>query len=215
MTYTPEDEIGSRPVEPVTRGKVVRILDAARRVFLENGFGLSTTDMIQREAGVSKSTMYAHFATKDELFAAVITSECEGFMQGLVAEPLTDLSARETLRQIGIRFLDLILEPSRLAFFRIVIAEAPRFPQLGRIFYASGPKRLQARLVQVFEEAQERGELSVAEPSMAAEQFLEMLRGDMHLRCLLGLADKPEAAQVRRRVDEAVGTFLRAYGRAN
>lgn len=200
---------------PAGRGKVAQILSAARRVFLERGFGSATTDMIQREAGVSKSTMYAHFPTKDELFAAVVQSECEAFMQQLLAQPSDELGLREMLARVGIQFLDLILDPSRLALYRIVLSEAPRFPQLGQSFYASGPKRLQDRLTQVLREAQARGELRAAQLDVAAAQFLELLRGDMHLRCLLGLETKPDEVLIRRLVDQVVETFLRAYGPAN
>ena len=53
-------------------GKAEMILAAAERAFLASGFGAVSMDAIAREAGVSKATVYAHFAGKEELFGAVI-----------------------------------------------------------------------------------------------------------------------------------------------
>jgi AcrR family transcriptional regulator len=196
------------PTEAAANAKVARILDAARRVFLEHGFGAATTDMIQREAGVSKSTVYAHFPAKDQLFAAVVQAECGCFMHNLVTEPTGPSDIRESLLEVGCRFLDLVLDPVALAFFRTVVAEAPRFPHLGLTFYASGPRRLAEKVAQLLREA---GDMQVDDPAAAAEQFIGMLRGDRHLRCLLGIEAKPEPAEIQRIVNHAVDTFLRIH----
>jgi TetR/AcrR family transcriptional repressor of mexJK operon len=65
--------------ETPTAGKAESILAAAKRMFLEGGFGAVSMDAIAREAGVSKATVYAHFAGKEELFGAVIGRECEHY----------------------------------------------------------------------------------------------------------------------------------------
>lgn len=211
MTDDPESRGAPAPADVLTNAKAAKILSAARRVFLDHGFDAATTDTIQRAAGVSKSTVYAHFATKDALFAAVIRAECCGFMQGVVGERPVPASLRESLCEIGVRFLDLILDPAALAFYRIVVAEAARFPSLGAAFYEAGPARLNARVAQFLRDADQAGEIRVAQPDVAAELFIGMLRGDRHLRCLLGLEAKPAAPQVRQAVEHVVDTFLRLY----
>ena len=71
-------------MEPVDRieapptSKAESILAAAKRTFLAAGFGAVSMDTIAREAGVSKATVYAHFAGKEELFGAVIGREHVG-----------------------------------------------------------------------------------------------------------------------------------------
>src|ERR1700737_1651174 len=59
--------------------KAESILAAAKRSFLAAGFGAVSMDAIAREAGVSKATVYAHFAGKEELFGAMIGRECERY----------------------------------------------------------------------------------------------------------------------------------------
>ena len=60
-------------------GKAEAVLAAAERAFLEHGFGAVSMDTIAREAGVSKATVYAHFANKEQLFGAVIAAVSERF----------------------------------------------------------------------------------------------------------------------------------------
>jgi TetR/AcrR family transcriptional regulator, mexJK operon transcriptional repressor len=60
-------------------GKAEAILSAAERAFLASGFGAVSMDAIAREAGVSKATVYAYFANKEELFGAVIAAVSERF----------------------------------------------------------------------------------------------------------------------------------------
>ena len=80
MTKTLTNAQNTLPPSELELGAKARtVLHAARKIFLIHGFNGATTDMIQREAGVSKSTVYAHFANKEILFLAVIKSECEIF----------------------------------------------------------------------------------------------------------------------------------------
>ena len=52
--------------------KYDQVLEGARIVFLRDGFEGASVDDIAREAGVSKATLYSYFASKEELFFAVI-----------------------------------------------------------------------------------------------------------------------------------------------
>jgi TetR/AcrR family transcriptional regulator, mexJK operon transcriptional repressor len=188
-----------------------QILAAAGRLFMAQGYGATSMDGVAREAGVSKATLYAHFAGKQELFAAIIGAACRRHAETLSTPDLEHHDLRDALRQIGREFLDLLLSPNAVAIYRIVIAEAPRFPELGRIFYASGPNIMLERLGGFIEAAAARRLLTIAEPRRAAEHFVCMLKGDIHLRYLLGLADAPGEHALAAHIDHAVEALLRAY----
>src|SRR5687768_18325929 len=53
------------------------VLDAAYNLFLENGFEGTSMDAIAAAAGVSKPVVYDCFASKDELFTAMLDREEE------------------------------------------------------------------------------------------------------------------------------------------
>jgi TetR/AcrR family transcriptional repressor of mexJK operon len=68
--------------------KAESILAAARRMFLASGFGAVSMDAIAREAGASKATLYAYFASKEELFGAVVSHEGERYFHGFSVHEL-------------------------------------------------------------------------------------------------------------------------------
>ncbi|MBI1775506.1 MAG: TetR/AcrR family transcriptional regulator [Proteobacteria bacterium] len=192
--------------------KRAAILKAATDSFLEVGFGAASMDAIAQRAHVSKATVYAHFSSKEELFGTIVAERCRTAF-GDEAPLLPDApDVAGTLAQLGRRFVDLLVSPEGLAFYRLVVAESPRFPEIGRTFYAAGPERLYAQLAQYLEEADRRGWLGVKEPRLAAEQFLGMLKGEAFLKRILGL-DAADPAALQHAIDAAVAVILKAYAK--
>jgi len=198
---------------PAERGSAKKqsVLKAALRLFLEQGYGPTSMDAIAREACVSKATLYAHVKNKEELFAAIMTS--------LVASHAANFSAFETghddVRAELLRFardhVALLLSEEGAAMYRIVIAEAPRFPELGRAFFKNGPAIRYSALVDYLTHASERGLLKIDDPRLAAGEFVAMVGGTLHLRAMLGFTQEILATEQEAVVAHAVETFLRAY----
>lgn len=195
--------------------KAVTVLRAARNVFLTHGFSAATTDMIQREAGVSKSTVYAHYANKEALFVAVIEAECAAFADTVRAIESRPGHVRETLTALARAYLDIVLSPTGLALFRVVIAEGPRFPGLARTLYLAGPQVIANMVAEHLSAAMESGEVDLSEigRDAAASLFINLVRSEPQLQCLTHPNASPSAAQVDQWTNATVTTFLRAYGR--
>lgn len=194
--------------------KACSVLEAASAVFLAHGFSAATTDMIQSQAGVSKATVYARYPNKEALFLAVIEHQCQLFDAQLQAIKPTPGDVQGTLETLGRAYLEVVLSPKALALFRVVVAEAPRFPQIGRTFYTSGPKVIHAQIRAALERAAEAGELdlSVVGREGATSMFLGMLRHEVQLECLTQPDANPSDAQRDMWTHLAVSTLLRAYG---
>jgi TetR/AcrR family transcriptional regulator, mexJK operon transcriptional repressor len=192
------------------RPKAAQILEAAAVVFCEQGYGATSVDAIAKRAGVSKATLYAHFNSKDELFAAVVGTACRRFSEGIAASDLDRLPVKEALRELARSFVTLILTPRAMAIRRVVIAEAPRFPELGRIFYESGPKIVRRQLAGYLARAALRRQLDVSDPEIAAQHFLEMSKGSLDMCRLLSVPDEAPH-DVEQIIDSAVEVFWRAY----
>jgi TetR/AcrR family transcriptional repressor of mexJK operon len=124
-----------------------RIRDAAQRLFLRQGYLATSTDAILAEAGISsKETLYRHYASKEELFVDVLgqlSLDQPGLAEKIAALPAPrDLQElRHTLRMLAREILSIMSQPEYLALVRMVIAEAPRFPQLGALFFSTVPLR--------------------------------------------------------------------------
>jgi AcrR family transcriptional regulator len=201
--------------EAPAASKAESILAAAKRTFLESGFGAVSMDTIAREAGVSKATVYAHFAGKEELFGAVIGSECERYLADFSAAELDPCDVRASLTVLGRRFLELVLSPEGIALHRIILGEVTRFPLLGEVFWRAGPERQRVQIEAFLRSAAASGTLSLRDTRLAAEQFLSLVRGEIQLRQLLRLEADADEPSIRDVVVGAVDTFMRAFGRRN
>jgi TetR/AcrR family transcriptional regulator, mexJK operon transcriptional repressor len=192
-------------------GKAESILAAAKRTFLASGFGTVSMDTIAREAGVSKATVYAHFAGKEELFGAVIGRECGLYFARFSAGELDPANLRASLVVLGRRYLELVLSPDAIALHRIILGEVTRFPGLGEVFWRAGPERQRLQIEAFLKSAVASGTLTVPDARLAAEQFVSLVRGEIQLRQLLLLEAKAGEAEIDAVVEGAVDTFMRAF----
>src|SRR5262245_11650806 len=139
-----------------------RIRVAAHRLFLQQGYLATSIDAILAEAGISsKETLYRHYANKEALFVDVLshlTMEQPGFAEKLAALPTPEdlQSLRQALTMLAREILSMMTQPGYLPLVRMIIAEAPRFPQLPTLFLATGTQRGLAIIAALLQAASER-----------------------------------------------------------
>ncbi|MGE3474849.1 MAG: TetR/AcrR family transcriptional regulator [Rhodospirillaceae bacterium] len=203
--------VSSGAARKPSRGEIRRaaIVAAAAEVFLEHGFGAATLDDVVRRAGGSRATLYGAFGSKEGLFAAIIAHQCE-----LIVAPLKALSEEagapeDVLTGVGRRFMEILMSPRGVGLYRMVSAEAARFPALGVHVFASGPKAAADRLAVYLQAQVKAGALSLPDADLAARHFLEMVKGDLHTRALFNVAPLPTPAEIDVCVKGAVATFLK------
>ena len=186
--------------------KRAEILAAATEVFFDEGYARASMDRVLAKVGGSKRTLYNYFPSKEDLFAAIVTNVSDRVLAAL--RPRLDAGdVRETLVAMGVGYLNVLLSPEGLALYRAMVSEAPHFPDLARTFFDNGPGRASRHLAGFFRELKEKGLLAAEDPQRAAQQFLGMVQGEVHLVAVLSIR-KPTKAQVRKSVEQAVGTFL-------
>ena len=166
-------------------------------------------DAIADRAAVSKMTLYRYFESKEALFAGLIEESCAKILQQDPGVPLEGLAPREALRRFGMQLLETVYAPETLALHRIVLAEVNRFPELGRLFYQSGPERNIAAVATYIASYMPENPARPRDSRKCAEEFFELVRGYTHLRLLLGIEETPDAVARAAQVDRAVDTFLR------
>lgn len=194
---------------PSWRTKHDRIVAAARKLFAENGYDETSMEAIARQAGVGKATLYSHFTCKEDLFTAIVSIEGEEhYVKLTLARPLF---VAEDLHEFGRAAFALLVAPQNAAILRMVAAEAHRFPDLGRIFFETGPSRLVDRVAKYLERADATGQLSIPDPKLAALQFLALITAEVRMPSLLGILGPMDDATAQRAADAGVQIFLRAY----
>jgi AcrR family transcriptional regulator len=193
------------------------IIDAASDVFLRHGYVGASMDEVASRASVSKQTVYKQFADKEHLFAAVILDTTDGLVDGLsqAARVLDDAKdARTALRQLADSFLRGLLRPDVLKLRRLVIAEADRFPDVGRAWFDLGFHRTLVILGEAMGRLADRGLLrELADPTLAAYQFAGLVMYQpMNQVMFAGTGALPPVDALDRIAESAVDVFLATYG---
>jgi AcrR family transcriptional regulator len=190
-----------------------QILSGARHAFRELGFERASVDVIALGAGVSKATVYSHFGDKKRLFVACVLEEADAMRADLGAclASCSGGDVEEVLQAIGERIMEVVLSPAVASLYRQVIAEAGRFPEIGRMVFEGGARMLQAAVAAQLQRWDERGVLRVPDARTAAIQFLALCQGDLAVQSRLAVLAHPADAQIRETVRAAVQTFVRAY----
>lgn len=191
--------------------KHYQILVAAYEEFIERGFGATSMDQIARTANVSKATLYAYFSSKEDLFAAIMPSKCREAADKFDEIDLETADPGTVLRQLGRALMNILMSPEAIALFKLVVAEAHRFPELSRIFFDAGPSVITERVAYVFTRLEKRNVLVMESPETAAIQFLSILKGQMHTRLVLGLIPAATPDEVDRLIETTVSLMVRAY----
>lgn len=182
-----------------------RILEAALDTFCEKGYGACVDD-IARRAGVVKQTLYHHYGSKESLFREALTGLCHALLVDLEAR---SGSVREDLQRFAESFQNQAMSEQGLALHRMLVAEAPRFPELAQAVHESW-RLAGVELARLLREAMARGELREEDPEFAADMLISLLTGTERDLRLLGM-NQACAVQHADRVNRIVDCFLRAF----
>lgn len=185
------------------------IVGAARDLFQTQGYAAVSMSQISARIGGSKGTLYSHFESKEQLFAAVVNEHCQTFQVFLDINP-AGLALDELLHQLGRGYIELMLSDEVLAFQRLAASESARIPAIGKALYDAGRRRGHERLSALFAKLASDGVLRGDDPARAASQFMDLCVGDLLARRLWAL-DDITPAEVRSNVDAAIATFIRAW----
>jgi TetR/AcrR family transcriptional regulator, mexJK operon transcriptional repressor len=203
------------PDSPRSDARRRAIIDVAREAFLVRGYAATSMSEIATRLGGSKGTLYNYFRSKEELFEAFMAEVCQGpaaEVFGRLPPPRESRNIRESLIEQGATLLEFLLSEDMIALHRLVVAEAGRFPEIGRMFYEGGPQHGEVRFAEYFEGAIAAGLVRPADPKMMGQRLKDLVLSDVYLRRLWGVLDELGAKALRAHVAESVDVFLRAFG---
>lgn len=189
------------------RGTAARIRAAARRLFLERGYEATAMDAVAAAAPVSKRTLYQHFTSKAELFGAVIDEAWSHFTRAPILPTDTSGDPRAVLRTYVDHLTDHWDRPDVIPLLRLVIAEAPRFPELSQAYFAAGKEPAVKGLSAYLSALAGEGRLTPGlNPQLAAAQFLGAIKEPLFWPRVLGV---PVAFEATEAVERAIDAVLR------
>lgn len=200
----------ANPAFQAARSKEKRaaVLRAAVQLFLDQGYEQTTLLQVSQAAGVSSATTFKHFPTKRVLFGAVMAA----FWDNDAPPPAPAAGdPKAGLKQIGQAYADKLLEADTVPLFRVIIAEVPRFPELGQELYERGKKPYLDRLEAYLAAEIKAKRLKIKDVSLASRQFLGMINDVVFWPRELVADLVVTPVEAKRVVVEAVETFLARY----
>ena len=191
------------------------VLDAAVASFLTRGYGGTSIDLVARDAGVARRTIYNQFKNKEALFDAAVRQVWRDFPVLEITQDTAALSNPEHgLTLVGQAVADFWAPPEAVALLRMVIADGAVFPDLAPRFMAAGKEPAMKALVTYLETCARRGTLTFSDAVRVAKQFLGLINEPLlWLRVVGAEAKAPSAAERKRVVREAVSVLLSAYAK--
>ena len=188
------------------------IIRHARSVFIEQGYSSTSMSTIAARVGGSKSTLYAYFPSKQSLLAAVVKHECERkFNEIFAALALESCGVKTSLRRFADRYVHVILDEDNMRFTRLLIAESIRQPELGEIYYDSGPRRGRALMVNYFESLIAAGVFYLEEPSQFVQQFCDLCLGEALLKRLMNIDLPMIEEMIEKNIEAAIAIVISSH----
>jgi AcrR family transcriptional regulator len=193
-----------------------RILDAARRVFLERGLSGASIDEIANLARAGKPTIYARFPSKEALFAAVVMRNVSAIVGQFEGHAPTGRTIEERLTRFGVNLLDWALAGDTVDLMRVGISEARRFPDLADSVHGMARQCGEGavgRLLSEMAQSDGLGTLPAFAPerlAMTVQFFMDLVFKPMIFRALYGETLETLRAEIAAHVASRVGFFLAA-----
>lgn len=194
--------------------KRLAILEAARRLFLDQGYDGTSMDDVATEAGVSKPTVYRYFADKEQLFTEIVgnTTQMEQQLRAVVDMLNDSEDLEKDLVRLARRLLTPILQPEFLRLRRLVIGNAERFPVVGKSWYEDGFMRVVTTLADSLAHLAGKKRLQVEDPLLASHQFIGLLLWEPLNRAMYTGGAAFRESELDKIAVDAVRSFLAAYG---
>jgi AcrR family transcriptional regulator len=195
--------------EDYLRGRRTLVLDAAVKVFGRAGYERASMSAIAAEAGVSKGTLYNYFASKQEIFAAILNERTAVLERVLNHE---QLPPREALRTVAETFLTETMD-RHPDMARLILVESPRFPDLARLVYSKFLMIGEEVIARYLEQQAALGRMRhKADASIAAFSFFGMLIVYLFAQEILG-GKEINAIDRHRFTETIVDMFLSGVAR--
>jgi AcrR family transcriptional regulator len=195
-----------RPTLEDVEGLESKLLAVALREFVKHGYGGTSMRRIVQIAGISKTTLYSRFSSKEQLFRAIMRQQIKRLSATTSRSPHPiRLKLEKVLMVYANHMLKISLSGDLLEVNRLIYGESHRFPELGSA--AEERTRLGVRQVAALIRDHARADrLPCSDPEGIAEAFIHMLRG-WYVNVLLTKTKVP-AAQREQWVERAVRALI-------
>ena len=149
-----------------------RIVKSARKLFFKHGYDAVSTDMIAKDARVSKSTLYSHVGDKKAILLAMVEKENERFFDANFQMPKNKKDYREFLIGFGVNLLQLLAEKDLRRFDQMMLGQAITNPDISIGFYEAAYQMTIDHMNDAIHYGQEKGYIKSTHPAELLSEIL-------------------------------------------
>ena len=153
-----------------------QILAVAVSLFSKRGFRGTTTKEIAQAAGVSEAMVFRHFATKEELYTAILNRKCSGGRfepAEMAADAINRKDDRAVFESLALGALDYHEKDPE--FQRLLLHSALEKHELAQMFFDEFVRRVYEFLGNYIRERQREGALIEMDPAIIVRCFIGMV----------------------------------------
>lgn len=183
-----------------------QIIETAAALFSRKGFSGTTTRQVAEAIGVSETTIFKHFATKEELYAAIIEAKAQ--TQQILSSAIPAAAQKDdaaVLRALAREMIGRVQADPTL--MRLLLFSALEGHALSDMFFRSRVQQLDDFLSAYIADRVAAGAFRPVDPVQAAWNFIGMVVQHFLLRELFGQKAPPHLT-TERAVEEMVALFL-------
>lgn len=186
-----------------------RILDSALKIFAAMGYSGTTMDAVAADAGLTKPTVYSYFPSKEALFSAMLQGKRDR-MLGVLEHPSPNGMVQD-LHSFSWDYADTVMRPELLSLARLIIGEVQRFPEIGRVYQASGPDHVLRGIIGYLQMQRAVGRLAFDDAELAAQDLWGLILSAPRAQALYMPDARPGRATLARYIHNGLRVFLKAY----
>jgi len=154
-----------------------KLLAVALQEFVEKGYGGASVSNMVKRAGMSKTTVYSRFASKADLFRAIMMLQVEKVSPESLLNPLAGkLTLEQGLKVYARQSLQVSLEADAMAVNRLMYSESNRFPELAEAATERSRRGIE-RIARFIRECATEDGIPCRDPKTVAQVFILMNRG--------------------------------------
>lgn len=202
---------GGRPTQTEVKERHVRVLRVASRLFIEQGYEATSLDVISRESGVAKRTLYNDYGGKGGIFHDVIMERTLLYGSAVQFTVKKNESVTHTLARAANAVIEMNLSKDTMALTRLIIADAHRFPDLMKKVVEDGNANLVNQIEKLLQAVAERGSLTVRKGwswPLLAKTFVDLMVGNSVTHVATGLTNTiPTEAEINAKIKLFLGAM--------
>ncbi len=152
--------------------KRAQIQISGQKLFLQHGFSKTSMDVISKDSGVSKATIYNYYSSKEELLTDILENTIQNLLTNQLSIIDNDHSFQtldefhQILSKVGYQMVTTLMSEECLGLIRIIIAENKTLPELGDLLRNTIQKPAMLNNIAILKQAQKHGLIKIADPEM-------------------------------------------------